>query len=303
MSTENGLPNERPDEEIEQQQEEDFLETVPEPDERLITGNTREERYFQLMATALRACAQYKPMFGKGRKGGFTLAEFQRMYGDDPFYHWVGIDSPLMYAAHKAAGGMTSIYRQLGIGGEWVFRNVLRDSLHLSTQQVTWSYQVPTTKGKPRTLTLDGRIQFDDVKDASVRDRLKQWAEHAANNLLVSAEMREQIRGVVFEVRQGYKSKDSKRQNADIANASNAYTNFYIPVLLLLSTQIDQDIAQRYTQAQWLLLNGLLGGTSINSTYVFCREVLNYDLAHFFESYSPRIKTELESVLTTLLKA
>jgi hypothetical protein len=303
MSMEKLFPDEMPDEEVEQQLGEDFPEAVPEPDERLITGNTREERYFQLMATALRACAQYKPMFGKGRKGGFTLAEFQQMYGNDPFYHWVGIDSPLMYAAHKAAGGMTSIYRQLGIGGEWVFRNVLRDSLHLSAEQITWSYQVPTAKGKPRTLTLDGRIQFDDVKDSSIRGHLKQWAENAANNLLVSAEMRKQIRGVVFEVRQGYKSKDSKRQNADIANASNAYVNFYIPVLLLLSTQIDEDIAQRYTQAQWLLLNGLISGTSMNSTYVFCREVLNYDLAHFFESYSPRIKAELEGVLATLLEA
>lgn len=65
-----------PDKEIEQQEEVDFTEAVPEPDERLITGNTREERYFQLIATALQACAQYKPMFGKGRKGGVTLEEF-----------------------------------------------------------------------------------------------------------------------------------------------------------------------------------------------------------------------------------
>jgi hypothetical protein len=34
------------------------------------------------------------------------------MYGADPFCSWVGLDSPLMYAAHKAAGGMTSVYRQ-----------------------------------------------------------------------------------------------------------------------------------------------------------------------------------------------
>lgn len=124
-----------------------------------------------------------------------------------------------------------------------------------------------------------------------------------ANKLLLPQEMRGQIKGVVFEVRQGYKSKDSKRQNADISNAVNAYVNFYIPVLLLLSTQIDQDIAQRYTQAQWLLLNGMMSGKNSNSTYVFCREVLGYDLAGFFESYSTRIKAELEKVLAILLEA
>jgi len=30
---------------------------------------------------------------------------------------------------------------------------------------------------------------------------------------------RQSLQGGVFEVRQGYKSKDSKRQNADVANA------------------------------------------------------------------------------------
>lgn len=64
------------------------------------------------------------------------------------------------------------------------------------------------------------------------------------------------LEGAVFEVRQGYKSKDSKRQNADITNAANAYANDYLPVVVLLSTQIDSDIAERYIVAQWVLLRG-----------------------------------------------
>ena len=72
-----------------------------------VTDN--DNRYFDLLAKALRVCAKYKPMFGKGRKGGMSLEQFQAMYGADPFYHWVGLDSPLMYAAHKAAGGSLSV--------------------------------------------------------------------------------------------------------------------------------------------------------------------------------------------------
>jgi hypothetical protein len=45
-------------------------------------------------------------MFGHGKKGGLTLGEFQTMYGGGPFYNWIGLDSPLMYAAHKAAGDL-----------------------------------------------------------------------------------------------------------------------------------------------------------------------------------------------------
>jgi len=57
----------------------------------------------------------------------------------DPLYHWMGLDSPLMFAAHKAAGGMTSVYRQLGIGCERIFRQVLQDELELTDAQVAWS--------------------------------------------------------------------------------------------------------------------------------------------------------------------
>lgn len=89
----------------------------------------QEERYFLLLASAIRVCTSYKPKFGQGRKNGFSVEQFQELYGADPFYHWIGLDSPLMYAAHKAAGGMTSIYRQIGIGSQWLLNQILQDHL------------------------------------------------------------------------------------------------------------------------------------------------------------------------------
>jgi hypothetical protein len=118
----------------------------------------------------------------------------------------------------------------------------------------------------------------------------------------LSSDIRPQLKGAVFEVRQGYKSKDSKRQNGDIGNASNAYTSFYIPSILLFSTQIDNSLARRYTQARWLLLSGTTVDDPTVSTYAFCRDVLGYDLASFFERHSPRLKAELETILHLLLE-
>src|SRR3954452_9039973 len=103
----------------------------------------RDDRYFELLAASLRVCAHYKPKFGTGGDAGLTRAQFQLRYGADPFYRWVGLDSPLIYAAHKAAGGMTSIYRQLGIGGERLFRQVIRDQLGLDAEQAQWTYTIP----------------------------------------------------------------------------------------------------------------------------------------------------------------
>jgi hypothetical protein len=262
-----------------------------------------DERYLELLTRALRVCASYKPRFGRGRAAGLTLDQFRQMYGSDPFYQWVGLDSPLMYAAHKAAGGMTSIYRQLGIGSQWIFSAVLQDTLGLSVEQASWTYQVPTANGGVRTLSLDGRIELDDVAHENAHDRLEVWFATVKSKLLLPPEPPPEYKGVVFEVRQGYKSKDSKRQNADISNASSAYAYGYVPTLLLFSTQIDSDVAARYMQAHWLLLSGTVVGTTTDSTYVFCRDVLGYDLAGFYERNSGQIKQELENILSMLLEA
>ncbi len=266
-------------------------------------SEARDEQYFMLLARALRTSAEYKPVLGQGKKGGVTLEQFQTIYRADPFYSWMGLDSSLMYAAHKAAGGMTSIYRQIGIGCEVIFRRLLQDNLGLSTSEARWDYTVPTPDGKGRSLSLDGRIEFTHVQNLEARERVVLWAEGVARKLLLSPNMSQSIKGAVFEVRQGYKSKDSKRQNADIANAVNAYTNSYLPVLVLLSTQIDADVADRYTRARWLLLRGSTTGEPTASTYSFCREILGYDLAGFFQRNAERIKAEVEKVLSALLRA
>jgi hypothetical protein len=263
-----------------------------------------DEEYFELLAGAIRVCAQYRPMFGRSRSGGgLTLAQFRQAYGADPFYSWLGLDSPMMYAAHKAAGGMTSIYRQVGIGGQWVFNRVLRNTLGLTQEQANWTYTVPKTDGGARKLSLDGRIELNDIADTTLRDRVTAWMEAGLRRVLVDRAAANAPRnGVVFEVRQGYKSKDSKRQNADIANAAHAYVEGYLPAVVLLSNQIDTDLVRRYTQARWLMLTGTTGGSCVDSTYIFCRDVLGYDLAGFFQRNSARFKIELEAVLTALLE-
>jgi len=281
--------------------EPDVLEENAGPPPPLPSNLSKDERYFLLIQTALRKCLEYKPKFGKGRKEGFSLEQFTELYSADPFYHWFGVDSPLMYAAHKAAGGMTSIYRQIGIGGQWVFYQMLQDHLGLNREQAIWSYKIDGAQGKQRTLTLDGRIALGDVKNAEARAKIQKWLAEVAAQIRLPDDTLKNIKGIVFETRQGYKSKDSKRQNADIANASKAYANLYVPVLLLFSTQIDGDVAQRYRENLWVLLTGTVSGSTTASAYSFCREIVGYDLADFYTRHSPRIKSEVENVLKTLL--
>lgn len=279
----------------------DIAEATAEAPPRLPVGLPQDERYFTLMATALRKCLTYRPKFGQGRDAGLTVEEFGDVYGADPFYHWLGVDSPLMYAAHKAAGGMTSIYRQIGIGSQWVFFQILQDYFQLSPDQATWAYEVEGSRGRSRKLSLDGRIDLAHVADPAARLRVQTWLGEAAAVVGLPRETLSSLKGVVFEARQGYKSKDSKRQNADIANAAKAYAHLYLPTILLFSTQIDGDIARRYQENMWLLLTGNVDGAATESTYAFCREVVGYDLAAFFQRNSQQIKAEIEAVLRALL--
>lgn len=265
-------------------------------------SNTREAGYLKLLVDPIRVCAKYRPRMGQGAGAGLALEAFQELYRADPFYAWYGLDSPMMYAAHKAAGGMTSIYRQIGIGAERLFRQLLQDCLGLSALQSEWSYETSSVPGKVRTLRLDGRIELADIPDDEKRCLVRDWITAAADDLGIATEIRNSLKGVVFEVRQGYKSKDSKRQNADIANASTAYTRAYLPCLVVLSTQIDADIVVRYRNAQWALLTGSVVTTSpIRSTYSFVRDVVGFDLADFFHRNAAVLHAEVASVLQALL--
>ena len=118
----------------------------------------------------------------------------------------------------------------------------------------------------------------------------------------VASTISKHINGAVFEVRQGYKSRDSKREKAYMATSVDAYQEFLLPVVLLLSTQIDEAVAERYHAGKWLLLVGTTAGSATDSTYAFCREVVCYDLAAFFERNATAIKAEIENVLKALLK-
>jgi hypothetical protein len=259
----------------------------------------RDKRYIQLLLKPLAKCADYTPAFGRSGPSVKSVDDFQRMYASDPLYHWIGLDSPLMYAAHKAAGGMTSIYRQLGIGCERLFRAVIQDALELSDGHVKWGYDIEKKGGEKAHLELDAKIDRADVGGES-RKRLDSFIQSAAKALKIDTG-KMKLSGAVFEVRQGYKSADAKRQNADLRSATHAYTEGYLPVMAVFSTQMSQVVARRYRNAQMLVLTGTKDGTELDSTFQFCQHVVGYSLADFFERNHKHLRREFTLVLESLL--
>ena len=264
----------------------------------------RDTKYLQILLDPICVSAEYKPKFGQGNKGGgLSLEEFQTLYQSDPFYSWFGLDNPLMYAAHKAAGGMTSVYRQIGIGCEKLFRTILQDAFDLTDEEANWSYEIPTSGGRTRKFYLDGRVRLDKINDSDAKQKFQDWMRQSAELVNVDPDVFATLKGAVFEVRQGYKSKDSKRQNADIANAVTAYTRAYLPCAVILSSQIDTDILLRYRAEKWSVITGIVGAdtTPLTSTYDFAKEVIGYDLAAFFERNRETLRNKVNTVLKNLL--
>jgi hypothetical protein len=263
---------------------------------------TANDKYIELFLEPIRKCKDYKPKFGESQNtNGVSLEGFMELYGSDLFYSWIGLDSNLMYAAHKAAGGMTSIYRQIGVGCEHLFREIIIDTAQYNERELAqWSYETQTQGGKTKILSLDGRLDLNEIQNLELKKRLQSWIETYCKDLSVK-----QIpqNGVVFEVRQGYKSKDSKRQNADIDNATVAYANGYLPVFAIFSSQIDSDIVLRYKNSRCGVITGLATDNSQISLFAFCKMILGYDLAAFFKNNSDKFKVEIHSVLKTLLDA
>ena len=261
----------------------------------------RDPKYLELLLEPLRACAQYTPNFGKNDRQEFTIDQFHEVYGADPLYHWMGFDSELMYAAHKAAGGMTSVYRQLGTGCERLFRASIGDSLKLQEEDLDWGYDVERTDGSIRRLSLDARIEIDKLSGLRATQRVSRWLATAAKSLSISEKRSKQLFGAVFEVRQGYKSADAKRQNADLRNASHAFSENYLPVIAVLSTQISDTLLRRYRNGQMLVLTGDRSGDVLRDTYEFMNKIVGYSLDGFFERNSKALRSEVHKILSALL--
>jgi hypothetical protein len=267
---------------------------VPSPESEL--------HYLNLLLGPLDVCANYKPKFGTDEEEGVSLDQFRMMYGEDPFYHWVGLDSDLMYAAHKAAGGMTSIYRQLGAGCDNLFRTVVKDALLLSDEEVAWSYEVEKEDGTSAILTLDARIDVGHLaRRPEAKDRVDDWLKRCGKYLGFSARRIKQLVGAIFEARQGYKSADAKRQNADLRFAMNASTENYLPVLSIISTQASRTVLRRYKNAKMLVMTGTLSDDDMTSTYAFFRNIVRFELDEFFKRNTDAMRKRCQTVLSALL--
>ncbi len=263
------------------------------------TMTKEDKRLTELFLEPIRKCAKYKPAFGQARAAGFDLADFQSLYGQDSFYAWIGLNDPLLYAAHKAAGGLTSAYRQVGVGSERLLRAIIIESLGLTNEQIDWKYNYLKPDGKTGVHILDAKIAISDLQQES-KIRFGGWLKDALKQVETSSQKKNPA-GAAFEIRQGYKSADSKRQNADLRFGIRAYQADLIPVFAVLSSQVSEPVVRRYKSDGMLVLTGVQDEDPTISTFAFFKTIVGYDLSAFFVRNSTVLKNEVRGIIKNLL--
>jgi hypothetical protein len=181
-------------------------------------------------------------------------SDWQERRSADPFYGPLGLDSSELAAAHRWAATLTSGYRRLGYATEHLVREAMADRLGVTPEQLQWSYKTD----KKRARTLDARLALDELPTRAAR-RLKKFLDD------------DRSAGAVFEIRQGYKSCDSKRRNADRQSANAIRRAGFTPVLLVVSDELSPENIASYTKDGWKILKGA-------DTMAFLKDVVGFDL-------------------------
>ena len=197
---------------------------------------------------------------------------------------------------------MTSFYRQLGIACERLARSVFSVALGLQPDQVRWEYRVPGDESKDRVLTLDAKISLAEIPDPIVKDRIENWLGKAAARSGVAPSVAERLNGAVFEVRQGYKSADSKRQNADLGFGVQALKEGYLPCVLVFSGQVSEVVADRYRRQGLYVMLGSSSPAAHENTFEFFRDTVGWDLSAWLFHNRQTLRDEVERIVGHLLE-
>lgn len=263
---------------------------------------SNDAKFLEIFLSPLRTCLDYTPAFGRGKSNkGTSFNAFEEIYGNDPFYAWLGLNCEEVFAAHKAAGGLTSIYRQLGTGSERLFRAIISEEYKLTDKQLDWSYKYQIDAKKEGVHTLDAKISKNDLLPKK-QQNFNNWTIDALNAVNNNSVSNLSVNGVAFEVRQGYKSADSKRQNADLRFGIHAYRHGLLPAFAILSNQVSMPVLERYRSDGMLVLTGTLSDDPTVSTFAFFDQIIGYDMAAFFKRNTGKMSKEVKDIVGALLR-
>ena len=240
------------------------------------------------------------PKFGTNQ--GVSKEDFLKIRGSDPLYSVVGLDTAELYAAHAGGSVLTSAYRQLGIGLERALRLIAEKGCDFidvpdnDTNNIKWSFQSATGA----TRELDLLISVDMINQESKKKRLYEIARLMKPKFKIQES---DFKGIVFEIRQGYQSADSKRVKGDLEIVEKAEDEGLLAVVLIGSNSYNHSVISTYKNGGLPILVPSSGdnGKVENCPYCFFEDFMDYDLRSAMLRIAPKAKAKVTEHVRTRL--
>ena len=229
-----------------------------------------------------------KVLKGKAYKRLKGIEEDVNAHKEDPVFSIFGLYDEDYVRVKGASAYIVAIHRKLGDIYERCIREIVKESLGLTDDQVRYSIKVEIA-GKLVERTLDCKILVHDVRDEEAKNRLRK---------LIAKEVGEDkanlYEGIGLEVRFCYQIGDAKRIQADLQMAHALIRDRILPIMLIFCNLSLRQPLERFKQrTPWRVKEGM-------QAYSFIRELTNFDFYDFLN----RIKEKaIQPIMYNILSA
>jgi len=214
--------------------------------------------------------------------------EFER-YKTDPVFSLFLMDSEAVALARARGAFVMSITRKLGDLYERSVKEILKDRLCLADSEIRYSAKIA---GEIRT--LEARILLDDVKEETLRLRVRDIMNETILKAGAKYQAKRDFQGLGFEVRYCYQIGDSKRIQADLHMARNLFENNILPIMLIFcSTSLEDPVKRFRERSYWTVVEGI-------EAYSFLKELTGFDFYSFLKEDS-ETRSAIRSVMEKIL--
>lgn len=205
---------------------------------------------------------------------------------DDALYGVIFEDIAHKYA-FTALGGrlITSLHRNFGDIIEMSVREIFKVKFDLDGALAQMSLTLKSVE-KRSTRTSDATIPFDAL-EAHERSQIQSLHKHLLNANHGDAN---KLKGISYEIRQCYKSNDSKRRTADIDMADLLLANKQLPVMLIFCSSSSPSIITDYRRlSKWIILEG-------NEAFDYVAKLTGFNFKTYLHDKCKLHKKELDKL-------
>ncbi len=196
-----------------------------------------------------------------------------------------------VFYAQSVLGGRitTSLHRNFGDIIEVSVREIFKHAYSLDDGLARSSFSIQSIE-KRSTRTTDVSIPFEALTNAQEKSLRAYHVKLCGKHTPALLAQHGACRGLGYEVRQCYKSNDSKRRTADIDMSDLLFQNKIIPMMLIFCSSSSPSIIRDYRRlSKWMIVEG-------DDAFDYVREISGFDFRGYLDTKISQVSPRLVSL-------